>query len=310
MRFLRLALLLALAFRGIPQEARFSSEVKVVSLLATVHDRTGAVVKDLTKEDFRLEEDGRRQTIRYFARESDLPLTVVLLVDTSRSMRTIFEPVRRGSNRFLEQVLREDRDLAAVVHFDVQVETLQAFTSSRQKLAAALEELEIPPRPATLLYDAVRDTSENLMRKQPGRKAFILLSDGMDVRSQTSLGTAIEYAQRADTLIYSIFFTHPGMGGGAGRRAGLLRAAVRPGIKRGTEVMTRLARETGGGFYAVGKDNPIQAIYRQIEDELRNQYSVGYTPDRPAADGKYRKLKLTTIKKGLTVRTRDGYYPE
>src|SRR5215472_8722214 len=125
MRMLRCCLLLLLVCHRRTQDAKFSSDVKVVSLLATVRDKDGAVVKNLTRDDFRLEEDGRRQTIRYFSRESDLPLILGLLVDTSRSMQTVFQPEREASNRFMEQVLREDRDLAAVMHFDVRVEVLQ-----------------------------------------------------------------------------------------------------------------------------------------------------------------------------------------
>ena len=306
------ALLLALAFPCIPQTATFSSDVNVVSLLATVRDRSGAIVTDLTKDDFRLEEDGHPQTIRYFSRESGLPLILCLLVDTSRSMQTVFDPERLASNRFFEQVLRPDRDLAAVVHFDVRVETLQGFTASREKLAAALDRLAIPPRPATLLYDGVKQSSEDLMRPQAGRKAFILLSDGMDVRSETSIGTAIEYAQRADTIIYSILFPHRAGAGRRGGRGGINITIGRsnPAQLRGPKTMQRLARETGGGFFTVKAATSIDSIYAQIEDELRNQYSIGYTPVRVDRDGKYRKLKLTTVKKGLTVRTRDGYYPK
>src|SRR5215472_5192760 len=138
MRRLCVCCFLLLACYGDGQEVKFSSDVKVVSLLATVRDRSGAIVTSLTKDDFRLEEDGRPQTIRYFSRESGLPLILCLLVDTSRSMQTVFDSERVASNRFLEQVLRPDRDLAAVVHFDVQVETLQSFTASRESLAAAL----------------------------------------------------------------------------------------------------------------------------------------------------------------------------
>jgi VWFA-related protein len=297
--------ILILALAAYAQDVRFSSDVNVVSLLATVRDRDGAIVKNLTPADFRLEEDGRRQTIRYFSQESNLPLTIALLVDTSRSMQPVFQPERVASSRFFEQVLREDRDVAAVVHFDVRVGVLQGFTSSREKLAAALAQLRIPRLPSTLLYDAVRQSSETLMRSQIGRKAFIVFSDGMDVRSQTSLGTAIEYAQRADTMIYAILFAHRGGRGGRG-----LNLAIGPSSTRGAKVMARLAAETGGGFFEVTPGNPIDKIYAQIEDELRNQYSIGYTPDRLAKNGKYRRLKLTAVQKGLVVRTRDGYYPK
>jgi VWFA-related protein len=311
MRLLRYSLLLLLACDGQPQNPTFSSEVKVVSLLATVRDRSGAIVKNLTKDDFRLEEDGQPQTIQYFSRESDLPLTITLLVDTSRSMQTVFEPERAASNKFLEQVLREDRDLAAVVHFDVKVGVLQGFTSSREKLAAALAKLKIPPRPATLLYDGIKEASENLMRKQTGRKAFILLSDGMDVRSKTSIGTAIEYAQRADTMIDAILFAHrPNRLNRPGPVGVAIAIPRRNRPPKGRQTMERLAEETGGGFFEVSEDNPIDKIYAQIEEELRSQYSIGYTPSRVDKNGKYRKLKLTTVQTNLIVRTRDGYYPK
>jgi len=280
-------------------EVRFSSDVNVVTLLATVRGRDGNIVKNLSKDDFRLEENGRRQTIRYFAAESDLPLKVCLLVDTSRSMQSVFEAERKATGRFLEQMLRQDKDVAAVVHFDVRVGMLQDFTSSREQLADAMARLRIPGRPATLLYDAIKQTAEDQMRPKMGRKAFILLSDGLDVRSQTSLPTAIEYAQRADTLIYSVLFAHYGMRRRNGKRQ-----------QNGRKVMERLARETGGGFFEVTPENPIDRIYSQIEDELRNQYSIGFTPEKLDKDGKYRKLKLTTLRKGLAVRTRDGYYPK
>ncbi len=153
-----------------------------------------------------LREDGVVQTIRYFSRESDLPLTIGLLVDTSQSQAHVIEPERHASYEFLDQVLREDTDRAFVAHFDLHVEVLQDFTSSRKDLAAALAELHIPKRLSTLLYDAIRQCSETQMRGKQGRKAFILLSDGVDYRSKTSLETAIEYAQRADTIIYSILF--------------------------------------------------------------------------------------------------------
>src|ERR1022692_3588144 len=177
--FIRYILLAALVGDCRSQDAAFSSDVKVVSLLATVRDPSGSIVGNLTKDDFQLEEDGRPQTIRYFSRESDLPLTIVLLVDTSRSMQPVFKMERAASNRFLEQVLREDKDVAAVVHFDVKVETLQDFTSSHEDLSTALAGLKIPFRIGTLLYDGIKQSSESLMRKRSGRKAFILLSDGM-----------------------------------------------------------------------------------------------------------------------------------
>jgi VWFA-related protein len=164
-----------------------SVNVNVVSILATVHDRDGRIVKDLTAEDFILTEDGVPQKIRYFAHDSDLPLTVGLLVDTSRSQQGVLAQESQASSAFFNQVLREEKDQAFVVKFDTRVETLQGLTSSRNELASALNQLAIPEDYATLLYSAVRQSSEETMEKQAGRKALILLTDGVAYRDDTSI---------------------------------------------------------------------------------------------------------------------------
>src|SRR5579862_4197905 len=225
------------------QPPTISSEVNVVNVLATVRTKHGEIVRNLTKDDFVLEEDGRPQTIKYFTHESDLPLTLGLLVDTSMSQRRVLDQERNASQIFLDQVLREDKDKAFVIHFDREVELLQDLTSSRQKLESALGLLETPAprmRPGqgapgrtgprgrrgggTSLYDAVLLASDELMRKQQGRKAVILLTDGVDTGSKVSLAEGIAAAQRADTLIYSILFSdheaYSGFGGYGGRRGG------------------------------------------------------------------------------------------
>lgn len=304
MQIRRRDLLLGAAFRAFAQEPTFTAGVKVVTLLATVHDKGGAIVTNLHKEDFLVEEDGVQQTIKYFSRESNLPLTIGLLVDTSRSQIGVLEPERRASYKFLDQVLRE-KDQAFVAHFDVRVEVLQDLTSSRTKLAAALDQLKIPGRIATLLYQAVRDCSENQMRKLQGRKAFVILSDGVSFRDKTTIVTAIEYAQRADTIIYSILFSdRPPL-----YEPGQAAAHAIYGV-RGKHAMQRLARETGGAYFEVSKDKPIEKVYASIEEQLRNQYSIGYTPERKEDGGRYRQVKLTTKLPDLVVQTRAGYYAE
>jgi VWFA-related protein len=182
---------------------------------------------------------------------------------------------------------------------------LQGLTSSRSELASALSQLRIPGDFATLIYSAIQQSSENVMRQQPGRKAFILLTDGVAFKDATSIGTAIEFAQRADTIIYSIRLSdHIAIYRPV--RAAVLAAAS----ERGKQGLHRMAKETGGVSYEVTKSQPIEAIYSQIEDALRNQYSIGYTPARLDADGKYHKIKLTTRDRHLTVKTRDGYYAQ
>ena len=294
------------------QDAKFSTDVNVVTLFATVRDADGHIAKDLTRDDFVLLENGEPQTIRYFSRESDFPLTVGLLVDTSRSQINVLEPERQASYTFLDQVLRPDKDKAFITQFNNRVELLQGFTSSREELRAALDNLRIPRIVATLLFEAVKETSESMMRPEHGRKAFILLSDGGSFRDKTNLETAIEFAQRADTIIYSILYGGIDSWSKVRRRVARAAQVINPTgaifFARAKSNMRRMAQETGGAYFEISQSNTIENAYAQIEDALRNQYSLGYTPKRAGQSGEYRKIKLTVKKPGLIVQTRDGYY--
>jgi VWFA-related protein len=282
-------------FCAAAQNSDFSADVKVVNLFATVHDRSNNVIRNLTKDDFFLTEDKRPQIIRYFSQETGLPLTLGLLVDTSRSQRRVLEKERSASYVFLEEVLRPSKDLAFVVSFDIRVKMLAEPMSSVQDLRAALDSLKIPILASTLLYDAVKKASEGTMRKEKGRRALIILSDGVDVHSSTSLGTAIEYAQRADTAIYSILL--------ADRRNNGLYS------RRGRKALQRLSLETGGSFFEVSDNLSIEKIYARIQEELRSQYSLGYTSDGAVGEKDYRRIGLATKRDDLVVQTRDGNYP-
>lgn len=325
---------------GAAQNPTFSAEVKVVNVLATVRNKHGEIVRNLQRDDFTLEEDGRAQVIHYFSRETDLPLTLGLLVDTSMSQRQVVGQERTASYRFLDQVLREGKDVAFVIHFDREVELLQDLTSSRKQLESGLGQLEAPqarrpqgggarggpPSPGgqrtggTTLYDAVLLASDELMRKQSGRKALIVLSNGVDTGSKVSLASAVEAAQRADTLVYSIAFVDqqayspgrfggPGWGGGRGRGgwggSRMPRPANRPD---GKKILERISKQTGGGFFEVSKKQPIERIYQRIEQELRSQYSLGFTSDRQDAGPGFRRIRLLTKDKALVVQNREGYY--
>ncbi|HTU47885.1 MAG TPA: VWA domain-containing protein [Bryobacteraceae bacterium] len=291
------------ALRG-RQEPTFSSEVKVVNILATVRDKSGAIVRNLTKEDFRVFEDGRPQEIRYFSQESDLPLTIGLLVDTSFSQGRVLEQERAASYRFLDEVLRQNKDKAVVVQFDQAVVIRQELTSSHKDLQETLSLLDLPTREqaaegsGTLLYDAVRTASVQVMRTQPGRKAFVVLTDGVDEGSTISLTDAIEAAQRADTLVYSILFSDASYYGG--RILG----------PSGANVLKRLSKETGGGYFEVSKTRTIGDIYDAIQEELRSEYSLGFVSDRPVTRSGFRALRVITKEKGLLVQARDRYYAE
>lgn len=289
------------------EQPTFSTEVKVVNIFATVRDKQGQIVRDLGKPDFTVLEDGKPQVIRYFSRESDLPLTIALLVDTSLSQTTVLEDERGATYRFLDQVLRPEKDKAAVVQFDQAVMIRQGLTSSRKELQDVLSLLDSPNAQqaaygsGTLFFDAVRAASVQLMRQQQGRKAFIVLSDGVDVGSQITVADAIQSAQRAGTLVYSILFSDESYYHRAG---GFGEAGV------GKRALERLAHETGGGFFAVSKEISIGQIFSSIEDELRSEYSIGFVSDQPVTHSGFRKLRVTTKQKGLIVQATDGYYAE
>jgi VWFA-related protein len=340
-------------------------DVKVVALPVTVRDKHGTIVRDLTKDDFTLQEDGRPQVIRYFSQDTNLPLTLGLLVDTSRSQSNVLDAERNASRSFFDQMLVQPKDKAFLIHFDREVELLQDLTSSREKLQAALELLKTPSdrersndpndpsnSPSgsgsgshhgggTQLYDAVFLASNELMKKQQGRKAFIILSDGVDRGSKTYLESAIESAQRADTVVYSIYFAdshrdegqRPGgmgrggggwpggggggwpgggggyPGGGGGGRGGGQRHPEEPRTD-GKKVLERISKETGGRFFEVSKKETVGQIYDSIVEELRTQYSMGYTPDKDSTASGYHHVQLQVKRKDLTVQTRDGYYAD
>ena len=338
-------------------------DVKVVTLPVTVRDKHEKIVRDLTKDDFTLQEDGRAQTIKYFSQDTNLPLTLGLLVDTSRSQTNVLEAERNASRSFLDQMVVQPKDKAFLIHFDHEVELLQDLTSSREKLEAALELLKTPSdrdksndpndpsnSPSgsdshhgggTQLYDAVFLASNEIMKKQQGRKALIILSDGVDRGSKTYLEGAIESAQRADTVIYAIYFADshrddnqgqrrgggwpggggggggwpgggggwPGGGGGGGGRRG---GGQRPSESHadGKKILQRISKETGGRFFEVTKKETVGDIYSSIVEELRTQYIMGYTPDKDSTASGYHHVQLTVKKKDLTVQTRDGYYAD
>jgi VWFA-related protein len=300
LRFLIFVLASRLCAQDVPTLA---VNVNVVSVLATVHDQNGRIVKDLKANDFVLEEDGVPQQIRYFSRETGLPLTVGLLVDTSRSQEGVLGEESVASSTFLNQVLREGKDQAFVVKFDTNVDTLQSLTSSRTELADALARLTIPEQYATLIYSAVRDSAQNITARQAGRKAFILLTDGVAYKDPTSIGTAIEFAQRADTILYSIRISDS-----VPIRGPIRTAILATAKERGKQELHRMARETGGAVFEVKNGQTLETIYAEIEDLLRSQYNIGYTPGRSAGDGKYHKIKLVTKDRHLIVDSRDGYF--
>ena len=350
-----------------------SMDARLVNLPVVVRDGKGKLVQTLTRADFSLKVDGRAQTIRYFDRDNDLPLTLGLLVDTSMSQRSVLDQERTASATFLEQMLEggdaakgKPPDRAFIIQFAHETELLQDLTDSKPKLQKALKELDTPSmtRPSdsspdggdsqrgdrsrgrrgyggagTTLYDALFLSADELMSKQKGRKALVVLTDGVDNGSKESLARSIEAVQRGDTIVYAIYFKgeegggsrgggwpggggrsggggrFPGGGGGypgggypgGGRQGG----GQRGGGERvhGKKILERIAGETGGRMFEVTKKQDTAAIYAAIAEELRSQYRLGYTPDAASAAEGYHQVDLEVpAQKKLVVQTRDGYY--
>jgi VWFA-related protein len=284
---------------ALAQDPIFSTDVKVVSILASVRNKQGGLIHDLKKEDFTVLENGRPQTIKYFSRDTDLPLTIGLMVDTSTSQIKVIEGERGASFRFIDHILRENKDKIFVLQFDMAVMMKQTLTDSRPKLEEALSLVDIPTdkqlraggwAPGTILYDAVVQASKDTMLKQQGRKAMILLTDGVDTGSDHSLSDAIEAAQRADSLIYSIYFSAEG--------------------PQGRPVLKRMSQETGGGFFEMSKKQSFEQIFDQIQDELRGQFNLGYVSDTPVRISEFRKLQVSVNQKGMAVQCRDRYWAQ
>lgn len=282
----------------------------VVSVYAVVRQKNGRLIPDLNKEDFQLEEDHQAQEIRYFSREADTPLTLGILVDTSPSQERVLEVERREAEAFLRDVLRP-KDLTFVLHFDVDVELLQDFTSDIHRLDKAIEETEINgggarPTPgtfptgdsggATHLYDAVYLSARELLKNEVGRKVLILLTDGEDQGSKVRLDAALEAAQKADVIIYSIdisdraFYYRHGMGYG------------------GESVLHKLSDDTGGRVIQANNAKDTTEAFQQIANELRTQYLLGYTPTNNKLDGTYRKIEVKVRTGNVKVNARRGYY--
>ena len=292
-------------FVGGQDDPVFSADVKVVNILATVRNKTGSLVGNLSQDDFSLTEESRPQTIRYFARESNLPLTLGLMVDTSGSQRRVLDAERGASLRFLDQVVRENQDQVFIMQFDSAVQMRQPLTSSVAKLDDALayvdtetmRQLRMQNGGGTLLYDVVVRASDEVMKKQKGRKALIVLSDGVDFGSYGTLRDAVEAAQRADTLIYSILYSDPGAYGFLGGHDG-------------SRVLQRMSNETGGSFFEVSKKQTVDRMFDILQEELRNQYSLGYVSDKPVTLSGFRTIQLTARQKGLMVQARHQYWAQ
>lgn len=283
-------------------------DVDLVNVLFSVRDKKGAFINNLTKDDIQIFEDGKEQAIQSFTRETDLPITMGLLVDVSGSQERLIEEERRAATQFFRQVLRP-KDLAFLISFGSEAELLQDYTSSVKLLQAGLSELKVNaavgglhPGPVptigqprgTILFDAVYLAANEKLKGEVGRKAIILITDGVDMGSRVKLREALESAHKTDAIIYSIYYVDWRAYGGYGAP--------------GDGDLKKLSEETGGKVYKVDRRYTLDMIFDEIQKEMRSQYSLAYSPANGQRDGSFRKLEIKTKAKDLKVQARKGYY--
>jgi VWFA-related protein len=288
--------------------------VNVVGLFFNVKDKHGALIPNLTKDQFEVFEDGKPQTIKYFAAESNLPLTLGILIDSSGSQRNVLDMEKQVGGAFLKQILT-DKDEAYVMDFNIDAELVQDYTRDVHRLQAALNKVKIntgfttgpipgagggpvptAQSPGTVLYDAVYLSAHDMLSKEVGRKAMILLTDGEDEGSRLKIKDAIEAAQKADAIVYVLLCADRGFYG-----------SFQVGYS-GEGEMRKLTEATGGRVINVGnKFDKLREAFDQIAAELRSQYNLGYTSTNTALDGSYRKLEIKS-KQNYKIQSRAGYY--
>jgi VWFA-related protein len=281
----------------------------VVSVLTTVRDKKGGLIATLQKDDFTVLEDGKPQTIKYFTKETDLPLTIGMLVDVSGSQRNLIDIECSAASQFFTQVLRK-KDEAFLISFGEETELLQDYTGSPRLLKEGLNQLRVSsgvggihPGPVptvgqprgTVLYDAIYLAATEKLRSEVGRKVIVVITDGVDQGSRLTRNQAIEAAQKADAVIYSIDYSDPrayGFFGGGGGEAEL----------------RKMSDETGGHVFKVDRRNTLDDVFKELQDEMRSQYSIGYTPTNEVKDGSYRHVDVRLANKDLKPQARKGYY--
>jgi VWFA-related protein len=298
--------------------ATFKIEVNLVNLFFTVKDKSGNLIPHLTKDDCAVAEDKVPQTLKNFISETNQPLTLGILLDTSGSQQRVLPLEQQAGARFLQEVLRQ-KDEAFLLSFDVNVDLLQDYTSSARELARALDKAEINtaggngaagipgigggPVPVhgtpkgTLLYDAIYLASNQKLNQETGRKAMIILTDGDDQGSTTKITEAIAAAQKSNVIIYVILIADTEFYGGFNMGY------------NGYSAAKKISEETGGRLINVGNNGKkLDAAFQQIQDELRTQYVASYTPTNGKQDGTFRHISVACKGEDLKVQVRKGYF--
>jgi Ca-activated chloride channel homolog len=266
--------------------------VELINVLFTVADRKGKLVTDLNKSDLKLYEDNKAQNITNFSRETDLPLTIALVVDTSTSIRDRFKFEQEAAIDFLYRTLRPKKDKAFLITFDSAIELVQDYTDNPEVLSKAIR--QIRPGGGTKMLDAIYLTCQEKLKAETGRKILILISDGDDNLSLETLVSTLEMAQKSDVAIFAISTNSSGFFGITAPKA--------------DKNLKRLAEETGGRAFFPFKAEDLSSSFQDIGTELRSQYSLAYRSSNGARDGTFRSIRIETERKNLKVKSRKGYY--
>jgi Ca-activated chloride channel homolog len=280
---------------GQSQQPSIHVNVDVVSVLCSIFDKsTNSFVTNLSQEDFSVYENNQKQEITYFRREKQLPLTLAMLVDTSTSVEAKLKFEKDAANNFFQSVLREN-DRALLLQFNTGVTLRQDFTNDPNKMTRQIDLLRAGG--GTALYDAIyRTCDEKMIHEKDRRKAMVILSDGDDESSDISLKQATEMALRSETIIFAISVNKGGFFGVGGED------------KEGDSVLKEIANETGGRIFFPFKTEDLDEDFRQIDQELRSQYDIGFVSKNPVRDGSYRKLEVKVSGRNYKLRYRKGYY--
>jgi Ca-activated chloride channel homolog len=267
--------------------------VDLVNILFSVVDRKGKFVTNLKKEDFKVFEDEKLQSISNFSSESDLPLTISLLVDTSGSIRDKLKFEEDAAIEFFYSTLQRRKDKALLISFDSGVDLLQDFTDDPEKLANEIRKIRAGG--GTSLYDAVYLAVNKKLSGQAGRRVVILITDGDDNSSRLSLTEALEAAQKNDVTIYCISTNSSAFFGSKEQ-------------ERGDKTLQKFSDETGGKMFRPMKNEDLAASFVNIREELRSQYQIGYRPTNGKLDGTFRRIKVDIADRRYKARSRSGYY--
>jgi Ca-activated chloride channel family protein len=267
--------------------------VDLVNVICSVYDdNTNAFVTSLTREDFDIYEDGEKQTIENFARETNMPLTIAMLIDTSQSVKPNLQFEQETATSFFHTVLGE-KDRAMVVEFDPGINLVQDFTNDPNKLAGKIDDLKAGGL-GTKLFDSIYLSCHEKLIRETGRKAIIILSDGADQNSNHNIDQAIEMALRAEAIIFAVNVTSGSLFGVGDNH-------------EGDKTLKKLVEETGGRLFAPYKEE-LYETFQKINQELRSQYSIGYTSTNPSRDGRYRKIEIKVRNGDFKLNYRKGYY--